>query len=114
MNIDTPGDTILLGTEGGLRIPSTDCWNGTFNAPMTIYKEVAGQQTEMKIPLIEREADEPDIFTLKLRAFLDAVIEGGSAPVPTGEILYNQAIIDAIVKSAELGKEVEIQLPKLS
>ena len=37
MNINTPGDTIILGTEGGLRIPSTDCWNGTFHAPLKIY-----------------------------------------------------------------------------
>ena len=29
MNIDTPGDTVILGTEGGLRIPSTECWNGS-------------------------------------------------------------------------------------
>ena len=28
MNMDTPGDTIILGTKGGLRIPSTECWNG--------------------------------------------------------------------------------------
>ena len=37
MNINTPGDTIILGTQGGLRIPSTDCWNGTVGGPMTIY-----------------------------------------------------------------------------
>ena len=27
MHIDTPGDTIILGTKAALRIPSTDCWN---------------------------------------------------------------------------------------
>ncbi|MBQ9952600.1 MAG: Gfo/Idh/MocA family oxidoreductase, partial [Clostridia bacterium] len=40
MNMDTPGDTIILGTEGGLRIPSTECWNGTVGGPMTLYHEV--------------------------------------------------------------------------
>ena len=39
MNIDTPGDTIILGTKGGLRIPSTDCWNGSVGGNMKIYKE---------------------------------------------------------------------------
>ena len=29
MHLDTPGDTIILGTKGGLRIPSTGCWNGS-------------------------------------------------------------------------------------
>jgi len=113
MNINTPGDTILLGTKGGLRVPSTDCWNGTFYEPMTIYKEVAGQQTEMKIPLIERSKNAPDIFFLKLRSFADAVKEGGTAPVPSSEILYNQAIIDGIVKSAKLGKEIQINIPEI-
>ena len=29
MHADTPGDTIIFGTEGALRVPSTDCWNGS-------------------------------------------------------------------------------------
>ena len=41
MHIDTPGDTIILGTEGALRIPSTDCWNGSVGGPMTLYHDVA-------------------------------------------------------------------------
>ncbi|MBS1331836.1 MAG: Gfo/Idh/MocA family oxidoreductase, partial [Christensenellaceae bacterium] len=34
MHLDTPGDTLILGTEGALRIPSTECWNGTVGGPM--------------------------------------------------------------------------------
>ena len=52
-------------------------------------------------------------FFKKLRAFVDAIKEGGKATVPTSEILYNQAIIDGIVKSAELGKEIEIEIPEI-
>ena len=29
MNMDTAGDTLILGTKAGLRIPSTECWNGS-------------------------------------------------------------------------------------
>ena len=29
MNLDTSGDTIIMGTKGSLRIPSTECWNGS-------------------------------------------------------------------------------------
>ena len=108
MNMDTPGDTIILGTEGGLRIPSTECWNGTVGGAMKLYKEVCGQQTVTEIPVIETKAN---LFDLKIRSFLDAVKNGTEAPVPTSQILYNQAILDGIVKSAELGREIEVQIP---
>ena len=52
MNLDTPGDTIILGTKGGLRIPSTECWNGSVGGPMKIYHEVCGQQVETVVPVI--------------------------------------------------------------
>ena len=110
MNIDTPGDTIILGTEGGLRIPSTDCWNGSVGGEMTLYQEVCGQQTETKIPIIQTKGD---VFSMKVFAFIDAVKNGDPAPVPASEILYNQAIIDGIVKSAALGKEIEIEMPEI-
>lgn len=110
MNINTPGDTIILGTEGGLRIPSTDCWNGTTGGPMTIYKNVAGQQTETVIPLVH-DNDPSTLFDRKIRSFLDAVKNGGKAPVPSSQILYNQAIIDGIAKSYDAGKEIELNVP---
>ena len=43
MNLDTPGDTIIMGTKGSLRIPSTECWNGTVGGPMVLYHEVCGE-----------------------------------------------------------------------
>ena len=44
MNMDTSGDTLILGTKAGLRIPSTECWNGTVGGPMTLYHEISGKQ----------------------------------------------------------------------
>ncbi len=110
MNMDTPGDTIILGTKGGLRIPSTECWNGTVGGPMTIYHEVAGEQVETQIPIIP--SDGLDLFAKKIRTFLDAAKYGLPAPVPSSQILYNQAIIDGLVKSAKAGHEVEIVIPE--
>ena len=107
MNMDTPGDTIILGTKGGLRIPSTDCWNGSVGGPMTIYHEVDGLQTETVIPIIKAPAGSPSLWEKKIRTFLDAVKTGGEAPVPVSQIIINQMIIDGIVRSAELGKEIE-------
>ncbi len=110
MHCDTPGDTIIMGTEGGLRIPSTECWNGSVGGEMTLYKEVCGEQTETKIPIITTNGQ---LFDLKIRSFLDAVKNGTEAPVPTSQILYNQAIIDGIFKSAEAGREIEIEIPEI-
>jgi predicted dehydrogenase len=111
MNMDTPGDTIILGTEGGLRIPSTDCWNGSVGGPMKIYTEVAGQQTEYTIPIIELKG--LGRVERKVRSFLDAVRDRKPAPVPTSDILINQAIISGIVESANLGREIKIEIPEI-
>ncbi len=113
MNIDTPGDTIILGTKGGLRIPSTDCWNGTIGGDLVLYHEVAGKQVETKIPQIFPAAGEPSNFDKKIRTFLDAVKDGGKAPVPSSEILYNQAILDGISKSSAVGHEIAIEIPEI-
>lgn len=110
MHLDTPGDTIIMGTKGSLRIPSTDCWNGSFNKPMTIYHDVAGEPVQTEIPLLPPTKD---LFDRKIRSFLDAVITGSEAPVPTSQIIYNQAIIDGIFRSSEEGREVTIEIPEI-
>ena len=111
MNVDTPGDTILLGTKGGLRIPSTDCWNGSTGGPMTLYHTVAGKQVETVIPLVSDNG--PSLWDKKIRSFLDAVLYGRPSPIPSAQILINQAMIDGIKRSHDAGREVEIHLPEL-
>ncbi len=107
MHVNTPGDTIIFGTEGALRIPSTDCWNGSVGGAMTLYHDIAGQRFDTVIPILENKG--AGLFDKKIRSFLDAIKTGGPAPVPTSQILYNQAIIDGINKSAACGHEVEIK-----
>lgn len=109
MNMDTCGDALILGTKGGLKIPSTECWNGEFGSPLTIYKTVCNQTIEYKVPM----KPPADFFFKKMRAFIDSVKEGGTATVPSSQIVINQAIIDGIVKSAKLGKEIEIEIPEV-
>ena len=111
MHLDTSGDSIIMGTKGSLRIPSTECWNGSIGGPLKIYHEVAGRSVCTEIPMLPSDNDQN--FYNKLRGFLDAIKEGGKAPVPSHEILYNQAIIDGIVKSSKLGHEIEIQIPEI-
>ena len=113
MHLDTSGDTIIMGTKGSLRIPSTECWNGSIGGPMTIYHDSAGSSVGVatKVPMLDntREGE----FFHKIRSFLDAVKNGGSAPVPSSQIIINQAIIDGIVKSSKAGKEIKIEIPEI-
>ena len=113
MNLDTSGDSIIYGTKGSLRIPSTECWNGSIGGDLTIYHEVAGKQVETKIPQIIPKKDAPSNFDKKIRTFVDACKNGTAAPVPSSEILYNQAILDSIAKSSDLGREVEVVIPEI-
>ena len=111
MHLDTPGDSIIMGDKGSLRIPSTECWNGTIGGPLKLYQRVAGKDVETEFPV--QDPIENGCFYHKIRSFLDAIKEGGVAPVPSSEIIYNQVIIDAINKSSKLGKEVVIEIPEI-
>ena len=44
---------------------------------------------------------------------VDAIKNGGSSPIPSSQIIYNQAILDGIARSAELGCEVKIEIPEI-
>ena len=111
MHLDTPGDTVILGTKGALRIPSTECWNGSVGGPMKIYHEVAGSGVVTEIPILK--ADSRGLFYLKIRSFLDAIKNGTPTPVPSSQIIINQAIIDGIVKSSKCGSEIKIEIPEI-
>ena len=113
MNLDTSGDTIIYGTKGSLRIPSTECWNGSIGGDLTIYHEIAGNQVETKVAMKKEVPGAPSNFDKKIRSFIDAVKNGTAAPVPTSEIIYNQAILDSIAKSSDLGREVEVVIPEI-
>ncbi len=113
MNMDTPGDTIILGTKAGLRIPSTACWNGSVGGEMTIYRHVAGLPVEMKVPLKKDKPNEPNLWDKKIGSFITAIKEGGTSPVPSSQIIKNQAILDGILRSSISGKEVEIVMPEI-
>lgn len=78
---------------------------------MKLYHDVAGEQVETVIPIIESDGD--GLFDRKIRSFLDAIHENGQAPVPTSQIIINQAILDGIAKSAALGHEIDITIPEV-
>ena len=114
MNMDTSGDTLIYGTDGGLRIPSTECWNGSIGGPMTLYYTKDGKTCEKMIPITDSgDGNKPYIWQGKIRSFLDACLGKAPTPAPVDEIILNQLILSGIAKSAKLGKEIEIDLSRL-
>ncbi len=111
MNIDSPCDTVILGKKAGLRIPATGCWNSGVGGDLTLYRGENEQET-LYLPHPAKETFDL-LFPCKVRSFLEAVRDNKPAPVPTSQILYNQAIINGIVDSARLGREVEIIIPEI-
>ena len=63
--------------------------------------------------MIKESPNAPSNFDKKIRTFIDACKNGGDAPVPSSQILYNQAILDSIAKSSDLGREVEVNIPEI-
>lgn len=80
---------------------------------MTLYRQMAGESVEITVPLLKDGPKDGTLWERKIGSFLDAIENGKPAPVPTSQIIINQAIIDGIVRSAEVGKEVEIHIPEI-
>lgn len=115
MHMDTLGATMFLGSDGGLKItpagkgPWSGVWDGKVGS-ITLFHDVLGHQTESPIPIKEHSLN---LFHEKVKDFVRAIREGRGAPIPGDQILYNQAIIDGVLRSSELGREVDISLPEL-
>jgi len=118
MHMDTMGDTLFLGTEAGLKVKSPhpeSAWGGAWDGSIGdvfMYSDICGNHTETKIPL--KNAGNANNFYLKCRDFCDAILANGPSPIPWQEIIYNQAIIDGIIRSSALGREVEVKIPDIS
>ena len=115
MHADSLGDTLWLGTEGGIKVINGFDYSNKPSRVM-MFTDVNGQQVDSYVlpshPFDAYENPEKiDIFKAKVRDFCDAIKEGRPAPIPGEEIVYNQAICDGIYRSAKLKKEVEIEIP---
>ena len=113
MHMDTTGDFLFLGKDAGLKVkqPNLELWGGAWDGAVgqiTLYHDMCGKPTSTIIPT--GTDVKSNLFYCKVKAFTDAVINGGTAPIPTSQILYNQAIIDGIIRSVACGHEVETDL----
>lgn len=115
MHMDTTGDFIFLGTDAGLKVrqPNYHLWGGAWDGPIgaitLMHDDEDGKPTHTDIPL-EQEGKQ-NLFERKVRSFVDAIKTGGPAPIPTSQIIYNQAIIDGIIRSSAEHQEVKIEIP---
>jgi predicted dehydrogenase len=113
MHMDTLGASIFLGTDAGLKVtpagqgPWSGVWDGSVGS-ITLFHDILGHHTESPIPVKQHNLN---LFNEKVRDFVDAIVNNRPAPIPAAEILYNQAIIDAVQRSAALKREVTIDLP---
>jgi hypothetical protein len=107
MHMDTAGDFLFLGTKAGLKIKQpgpVGAWDGPIGQMILMQQGDDGKLTETVIP----PEPQKDIWKCKIKDFIDAVAEGKNrAPIPTSQIIYNQAIIDGMIRSSALGREVE-------
>ena len=115
MHMDAMGDTMFLGTDAGLKVKSPGlgtswggAWDGTIG-PVYLYNDIGDNLAETQIPLKNANVNR---FLLKVRAFVDAILTGGPDPIPASQIIYNQAIIDGIMRSSEAKCEVKVEIPK--
>ncbi len=117
MHMDTCGDFIFLGKDAGLKVkqPNLDLRGGAWDGPIgeitLMHDDENGNPTSTPIPL--KHMEKSNLFFKKVLSFVTAIRENLPAPIPTSQIIYNQAIIDGIIRSSECGHEVDIVIPEI-
>lgn len=110
MHADTLGPSLFLGTEAGLRVnPAGEVWDGSIGN-ISLFHDIADNRAESIIPVQQHRKD---LFFEKINDFVEAIRENKPAPIPGEQIMINQAILDGILRSSELRREVEVHIPKL-
>ena len=115
MHMDSLGPTIFLGTDAGLKLtpagrgPWSGVWDGGIGS-ISLFHDINGHHVDTTIPVQNHQLN---IFYEKVRDFVVAIQNGNPAPIPGEQIIINQAIIDGILRSAEQGREVKINIPNV-
>ncbi|MNW37827.1 putative oxidoreductase YcjS [compost metagenome] len=114
MHMDSLGPTLFLGTDAGLRITPSGSgpWGGVWDSgvsSITLFHDLLGNHVETIVPT---KSHMVNIFYEKIYDFVTSIAENGPAPIPGEQIIRNQAILDGILRSSTLGKEVNIDIPE--
>ena len=116
MNMDTTGDSLFFGTDAGLKATAphpNPLWGSIIDGSISGLYLMHDQCGEPVTTPLSLEATNYNIFQMKVRDFVDAVREHRPAPIPTSQIIYNQAIIDAMLISAREKEEIKIEIPEI-
>lgn len=89
----------VFGTAGSVRVV----------LPFNAYPDVP-MELEIRTGIGERifASDPVDQYQLQFEAFSDAIRSGGTAPTPVEDALQNQKILDALFKSADSDRWIEV------
>lgn len=99
---DDPFETQLYGTKAGAIVRK---WSP--GSPVRIFKEIDQQYFELspqKLPKVDSD------HTAEVQAFVKAIQNNDSSPVPGENGLILNAVFDALYKSSETGREVEVDI----
>ena len=100
-------NVVLLGDKGGAQMDPLEVYRGL---TLEDYKKLSyGPFNLVAKPVAS--LPKLDIYHLRIARFIESVKLGKPLFSPADEGVRVQAIIDAIYKSAKLGKEVEVQKP---
>ncbi len=116
MHMDICSDFVILGTDAGLKATAphpNPLWGSIIDGNLSGLYLMHDQFGEPVTTPLTLEATNDNIFTMKVRDFVDAVKFNRPAPIPTSQIIYNQAIIDAMLISAREKEEIKIDIPEI-
>lgn len=116
MHMDICSDFVILGTDAGLKATAphpNPLWGSIIDGNLSGLYLMHDQCGEPVTTPLTLEATNDNIFTMKVRDFVDAVKFNRPAPIPTSQIIYNQAIIDAMLISAREKEEIKIDIPEI-
>ena len=99
MHMDSLGDTFFLGTNAGLKL-----------RPLTVYRHQWSMLTDTA-PQSVPPTDPQVQFRQENVAFARAIRDGTPSPVPPEELLITNVIIQGLIDSAALGREIEVSVP---
>jgi len=116
MHMDICSDFVILGTDAGLKATAphpNPLWGSIIDGSISGLYLMHDQCGEPVTTPLALETTSQNIFWLKVRDFVDAVKNNRPAPIPTSQIIYNQAIIDAMLISAREKCEIKIDIPEV-
>ena len=117
MHMDKCSDFVILGTDAGLKATTPEppplggsIIGGGALGGLYLMKDECGEPVKIELSQVPNKVP---FWYHKMRTFVDAVKDGGPAPVPTSQIINNQAIIDAMVRSAKEKCEIKVEIPEI-